>query len=224
LTYDIGSFLWIGNNQPFDLANLNLVPTNEELLLNNQINTSINNNPKLLSYGFKLKDLEIQKRLKAESLRPTIDLQLGLINSGNNAFRNINTNYWANNNKIGVQFSFPLTFSTARGDLAETKIKIADTQFEQSLVENDLKVKFNQNNAESLTLQQQYSVLQQSVKASELLLNGEEIKFKFGDSSLFLINSRELKLIEVKEKLLSIENKIAKNKLKADWIVGGLSN
>lgn len=223
-TLEMAAYLWISNNVPFDLSNIQLIPKEEEIKFNNQIDGFVNNNPKLLSYNFKLQDLEVQKRLKAESLRPNIDLQLGLLNSGNNAFRNINTDYWINNNKIGLQFSFPLTFASARGELAEAKIKINTLRLEKNVVENELKMKLYQNNAERKTLQQQFNLLLQSVKANELLLKGEETKFKFGDSSLFLINSRELKLIDAQEKLLTIENKMIKNKLKADYIIGDFNN
>jgi outer membrane protein TolC len=223
-TYELGSYLWLSENRAVDLTQINLIPQGETIPINSDLNSSVTNNPKLLSYNFKLRDLAIEKRLKAESLRPTLDLQLGILNGGNNAFRNLNTNYWANNNKIGIQFSFPLTFSSARGELAEAKLKIVDAEIEQSLVRNDLNVKWNQNRAESETLQKQIDLIKQSLKANKKLLEGEELKFKFGDSSLFLINARESKLVEVQEKLLETENKIAKNKLKADWIVGGLTN
>ena len=223
-TFELGSYLWLSENNPSDLTQINFIPQAEIIPINIDLNSSINNNPKLLSYNYKIKDLNIEKKLKAESLRPTLDLQLGILNRGNDAFRNLNTNYWANNNKIGIQFSFPLTFSTARADLAEAKLKIIDTEIEQNLVRNDLSVKLNQNRAEGETLQKQIDLVKQSLKANKMLLEGEELKFKFGDSSLFLINARESKLVEVQEKLLETENKIAKNKLKAEWIVGSLSN
>ncbi|TKB97875.1 TolC family protein [Pedobacter cryophilus] len=222
--YDLGSFMWLPQNQPVDIEKLNILPQKQEIEIPQTLNPAITNNPKLLSYGFKLRDLEVEKRLKAESLRPTLDLQVGLLNTGQSAFRNINRNYWENNNKIGLQFSFPLTFTTARGDLAEAKLKIKDTEYEQSLVRNNLEVKFNQNRAEATTLKAQLVIIKQSVEANKKLVEGEEMRFKFGDSSLFLINARESKLIETQEKLIETENKIRKNKLKAEWILGALTN
>lgn len=222
--YVLGSFLWLPENQPVDVDKLNIVPQKEDIILNINPNLQISENPKLLSYQFKIRDLEIERRLKAESLRPTIDLQLGILNTGNNAFRNINSNYWQNNNKVGIQLAFPLTFSTARGELAEAKLKIRDTQLEQSLVENELQVKLNQNFAEAITLESQLKIIKQSLLANQKLLEGEEMRFRFGDSSLFLINARESKLLEVQEKLIETENKIRKNKLKAEWLMGSLAN
>jgi hypothetical protein len=51
-------------------------------------------------------------------------------------------------------------------------------------------------------------------------LQGEELKFKLGESSLFLINSRESKLIEVNEKVLRTEFKLEKAKIKSLWLSG----
>jgi hypothetical protein len=53
-------------------------------------------------------------------------------------------------------------------------------------------------------------------------LQGEELKFKLGESSLFLINSRESKLIEVNEKVLRTEFKLEKAKIKSLWLSGTL--
>ena len=214
--------MWLPQNQSVDVEKLNILPQKREIEIPQTLNPTIINNPKLLSYGFKLRDLDIERRLKAENLRPTLDLQFGLLNAGQSAFRNINRSYWENNNKIGLQFSFPLTFTTARGELAEAKLKIRDTEYEQSLVQNDLTVKLNQNRAEANTLQSQLVVIKQSVEANRRLLEGEELRFRFGDSSLFLINARESKLIETQEKLIETEYKIRKNKLKAQWVLGGL--
>ncbi|NNC62573.1 MAG: transporter, partial [Eudoraea sp.] len=46
------------------------------------------------------------------------------------------------------------------------------------------------------------------------LLQGEERKFNFGESSLFLINSRESKLIDARLKQNELQNKFFKAKAK----------
>lgn len=222
--YELGSFFWLENSKPYPVETLNIIPSDEDILLTAEPINSIANNPKLLSYKFKLQDLEIEKRLKAESLRPTVDLQLGVLNGGNNAFRNVNANYWRNNNKVGLQIAFPLTFQTARAEFKAAKLKIMDTMYEQDAVRNELSVKLNQNIAEAQTLTTQLKLINESLIANQKLLAGEELKFRFGDSSLFLINARESKLIETTEKQIETINKIRKNKLKANWLSGNLAN
>ena len=213
-------FLWLPGNESVEPESLTVLPQSETIRPTASIIESIENNPKLRLFDFKLRDLEIERRLIAESLRPTIDLRLGILNTGTGAFRNLNPDYWQNNNKVGLNISFPLTFATERGNLAEAKIKIKDTQIEQNLVRNELEVKLRQNTAEFIALQSQISIIRQTLQAHQKLLEGEEIRFALGESSLFLINARETKLLEIKEKLIETENKLIKNTLKGEWLTG----
>ncbi|WP_026904473.1 TolC family protein [Pedobacter glucosidilyticus] len=222
--YLLASFLWLEDNTPVEIEKLNALPQEANITLPESAELNIANNPKLLSYDFKLRDLQIERRLKAESLRPTIDLQVGLLNSDTQFLRNVNRRYWEQNNKVSFQIAMPLTFSAARGELAEAKIKIRNTELEQDLVRNDLNVKLNQNLAEYSTLQNQLRTLKEALVANQKLLDGEEMRFRFGDSSLFLINARESKLIEAQEKLIETQNKLLKNKLKKEWLLGSLVN
>jgi outer membrane protein TolC len=218
--YELSLFLWLPGNESVEPESLLVLPQSETIRPTASIIESIENNPKLRLFDFKLRDLEIERRLKAESLRPTIDLRLGILNTGTGAFRNLNPDYWQNNNKVGLNISFPLTFATERGNLAEAKIKIKDTQIEQNLVRNELEVKLRQNTAEFMALQSQISIIRQTQQAHQKLLEGEEIRFSLGESSLFLINARETKLLEINEKLIETENKLIKNTLKGEWLTG----
>ncbi|MBC7655362.1 MAG: TolC family protein [Oligoflexus sp.] len=217
----LSNYLWLANNQAVDPNKLTIIPQDtltSPIVINNQIE----NNPKLISYDFKLMDLNVERRLKAENLKPQLNLQLGVLNQGTSLLRNINPNYWQNNNKVNIGFSFPLTFAKARGDLAETKIKIRQTELERDFFGVELQNKISQNNFEMITLQNQLIILNQTYQSSLQLLQGEELKFKLGESSLFLINSRESKLIEVIEKTLNTEFKLEKSKIKSLWLSGTL--
>ena len=80
----------------------------------------------------------------------------------------------------------------------------------------------NQNTVELANLRVQLDLLKASYRANYELLKGEEMRFKLGESSLFLVNSRESKLIEVNEKLLQVEAKIRKAQLKSLWLNGSI--
>ena len=220
--YDLSTYLWLNSTEAVDPDKLNLVP---QIAFTLPVNTEagIENNPKLKSYDFKLQQLNIERRLKSESLRPELNLQLGLLNNGKSALSNINPTYWNNNNKIGFQFSFPLTLSLARGELAEAKIKIKETELEQSVVRVELDNKVKQGLATINNIGSQLKILKQLYQANKQLLLGEETRFKLGESSLFLVNARESKLLEVYEKLIETETKLRKAELKLSWLKGGLA-
>lgn len=211
--------LWLQEGQAANLDELNVSPQ-ENLALPLAPLTTIENNPKLLSYSFKLNDLATERKLKQESLKPELGFQLGVLNQGTSLLRNINADYWAGNNKVNIRFSFPLTLSKARGDLAETKIKINQTQFEKQNLQNELLNKTKENIYQLQVLQSQVNLLVKTYQTYVQLLKGEELKFKYGESSLFLINSRESKLIEAREKQLTTEAKLQKCKIKSWWLNG----
>ena len=52
------------------------------------------------------------------------------------------------------------------------------------------------------------------------LLDAENIKFSMGESSMFLVNSREVKLIEIQQKLVSLKTKFFKSIVANLWAAG----
>ena len=52
------------------------------------------------------------------------------------------------------------------------------------------------------------------------LFNSEEILFKNGESSLFLINSREAKVLETEKKLIELKTKYFKTLYSLHWSAG----
>jgi outer membrane protein TolC len=85
-------------------------------------------------------------------------------------------------------------------------------------IENKVKYSFN----ELLAVQQQVLLSDKNVKNQKLLLSAEETKFSIGESSLFLINSRENKLLESEQKLAELKTKFFKSILSVQWSAGQL--
>ncbi|HRH60616.1 MAG TPA: TolC family protein, partial [Chitinophagaceae bacterium] len=52
------------------------------------------------------------------------------------------------------------------------------------------------------------------------LLQAEETRFSNGESSLFLINARELKVLETQQKLIELRAKNKINHVKVKWAAG----
>jgi len=64
-------------------------------------------------------------------------------------------------------------------------------------------------------------LLQERMVANALTLrNGEQTRFENGESSLFLINSREAKLLDAQVKLYSLRTKYAKARTTLYWAAG----
>lgn len=153
---------------------------------------SILNHPKLRSLDAKIDGLEVDRFLKRNMLLPRVDLQYNFLTPDRNQLDSFNTaNY-----KAGLNLSFPIFLRKERGDLRLTNLKLQDATFERSATSLTLQNKITAVTIEITSLQTQNELVTQIVGDYQTLVAAEERKFQLGESSLFLVNSREQKLIE----------------------------
>ncbi|MCZ8198235.1 MAG: TolC family protein [Flavobacterium sp.] len=207
---ELSNFLWLENNVPLELQDtiipeIKLENTIKETLKTNELlveTISIENHPKINSLQSKLDILEVERKLKANSLLPKIDLGYHYLSE---------PNYWNdtnfNNYKVGMNFSFPLFLRKERGGLQLAKFKIQDTKYSLDLERVQLKNKINAQQTEINSLERQRKLISDLVKDYNTMLTSEERLFSFGESSIFLINSRENNLVSSQLSELSLENR-----------------
>ena len=207
---ELSNFLWLENNIPLELQDAiipeeNLENTIKETLKTNQLlveNISIENHPKINSLQSKIGVLEVERKLKANSLLPKIDVGYHYLSE---------PDYWNdtnfNNYKVGVNFSFPLFLRKERGGLQLAKFKIQDTKYALDLERVQLKNKINAQQTEINSLERQRKLIADLVKDYNIMLSSEERLFSFGESSIFLINSRENNLVGSQLSQLNLENR-----------------
>lgn len=213
---ELSNYLWLNDNTPIEIQEGMIPDTNTLDTIDVTLNTSgldienfdIENHPKLQSLDYKFQSLNIEKRLKLNNLLPQIDLQYNFLSQTPEVARSFSTSAY----KSGVNISFPLFLRKERGDLKLAKIKLQDTKFEIQNTKVSLINKINAINQEldSYILQNNYTVT--IVGDYSKMLSAEERKFFLGESSLFLVNSRESKLIDAKLKAIAIENSFFKTK------------
>jgi outer membrane protein TolC len=177
--------------------------------------------PKLRFYNFKLSGLEVDRKLKFQELLPTVNLRTNILNKGYNVLSNIQKNaFYENNNKFGIEVGIPLRFSKGRGEYKMAKLKIKETNLEVAMLKQQLinKTKFYFN--ELTGLQQQVKQYESVYNNYQLLLKGEELKFRSGESSLFLLNNRENKVLETSLKLNELKIKFLKSQASLQWAAG----
>ena len=195
----ISNYLWL-DDVPLEVKD-NVVPVNPDietletvLLLEGITNTSalVDTHPKLLSLDAKINELNVDRSLKRNKLLPKLDLQYNFLTTELNQANNFNTaNY-----KAFVNFSVPLFLRKARGDVKLANLKLQDANFERVSTSLNLQNKIEAVQAEIESLGTQNNLIDAIVIDYTTLLSAEERKFFLGESSLFLINSREQKLID----------------------------
>jgi outer membrane protein TolC len=210
----VSNFLWL-NKIPLQLEeevspkSLEIEILENILNINSFLNNRIpnENHPKLLSLQAKIDGLEVERKLKKNNLLPKVDLQYNYLSEDYDRLNSFNTT----NYKAFLNLSFPLFLRKERGNLKLTNYKIQDAEFEQDITILELTNKLNAIRFEINSLSEQVQIIEDIVIDYETLVSAEERKFSLGESSLFLINSREQKLIDARLK----ENSLFTKQLKS---------
>lgn len=207
---ELANFLWIDNNIPLELQDTivpeeKLTQTILETLNTNELliqDLPIENHPKINALQGKLALLEVDRKLKANNLLPKLDLGYHYLSE---------PNYWNetnfNNYKIGLNFKFPLFLRKERGSLQLSKFKIQDAKFTLDFERIQLTNKIKAQQTEIKSIEKQYQIILGLVKDNLQMLQSEERLFSMGESSIFLLNSRENNLVNIQLSQLGLENR-----------------
>lgn len=224
---ELSNFLWEERDSAFIIPTHYVPDTTQFVMyqLTDELDTYVSRanqeNPFLRMYDFKLDALEVERKLKFQSLLPYLNVKYNLLNQGYNVFRNFDAAaLFTNNYKWGVDFKIPLFLREGRGDYRKAKLKIQETNLEVSnkrwQIEN--KVRFYYN--EMTLLEKQMRITQQALNNYQILLRNEVLRFENGESSLFLVNTRENKVMESMEKLVELRIKYYKSRYATEWAAG----
>jgi outer membrane protein TolC len=206
---ELSNFLWL-ENVPLELQD-NIVPeenlaaTIKETLRTNDLmleNPSLENHPKINALENKIEMLDVERKLKANMLLPKIDLGYSYLSEPSYF-----DNYRFQDYKVGVNFSFPVFLRKERGSLQLAKYKLNDVKFDLDLERVQLKNKIKAQQTEIASLEKQQQLIKNLVNDYSTMLASEERLFSFGESSVFLINTRENNLVSAQLSQLAIENR-----------------
>lgn len=165
--------------------------------------------PKLQIFDTKIDMLEIDKKLKQQNLIPNLTVNSAMLSNNfsltNPVERSISDNY-----KIGVGLNIPIFMRDVRGSLKVAKLKIEQTQVERSYTQNILENKLKAMYIQQSSLKRQVADYEQAIAAYKTLYERELLKFRTGESTLFILNARELKLLQTSQKLIELRAKYQK--------------
>ena len=207
---ELSNFLWLENNVPLELAEA-IIPEKklgntiqETLNISDLVNQdfSIIKHPKIEALQSKIDLLNVEKRMKANMLLPKIDVGYSYLAQSNPTIPNNSDNY-----KVGVDFYFPLFLRKERGSLKIAKYKIQESEFTRDLEKLQLTNKISAQKTEIQSLTKQQKLINNLVDDYDKMLKSEERLFTLGESSLFLINTRENNLVSSQLSQIALENR-----------------
>ncbi len=195
----INMFLWDNSGDPMVLLD-SVVPqdmlTVTEILSEESfpLSTSWELDPIIKKKQIEIEQINLENRLEKEQLKPQLDLKLNTIHSlGDN---DLAYSYNINDYKLGAYIAVPIVNRKTRGQIRLNKALIDQSILDQQYYQAELRNMYTMLNGAQTLNQESLDVSIEKVQNSNLLYTAEQLKFELGESSVFLVNSRELKLLE----------------------------
>ncbi len=152
-------------------------------------------NPTLKYYDFKRQQLELDKRWKKEKLKPQLDLKYNPLYDAGNVRPDFTNNF-----KWGLSAQFPLFLRKERGDLRITQMKLKQNRWEMDYKSADIGARIKSHMNEWVSYRQQFELYGQNILNYERLWKSERKLFDNGESTLFMINAREISYMNARLK------------------------
>jgi outer membrane protein TolC len=223
--FRVSNYLWDSLQNPLAL-NLRYAPVPEPdpIFDNTQsmqqlLDQALSNHPELQKINIKLRQLELDRNLAREYLKPSFNVSYNLLNAPFSPVENFATPVW-DNYKLGLDFSFPLFLRKERAKYTIARLKIANTRYEQRMMQlniaNELKVAFNTLSNNLQILQQQRAM----VENYKRLLQAEILNVENGESDLFKLNIQQEKFLQAQSKAIKVHAEVEKQKATLYWAAG----
>ena len=227
---DLTSQLWQENELNFvPIESIkNTVPQKEisfdEALMNANVladrtNSVSTTNPQLLKFTPMLEQLRAEERWKKEQMKPVVNLHYNALNQATSPADDMLT---LNNYKWGAQLSWPIFMRKAKGDLGLTRVKIEELELEALQKTTVIRNKALASIRQLELLRLQLANVSGNVRNMQRLLDAEREKFNSGESSVFLINTREQQLFDLRVQEAEISTQLKLQEIEILYLLGTL--
>jgi outer membrane protein TolC len=225
--FALNNFLWVDGLTPLEIE-IQTIPEKidqemfvESINLLTLSNDWLDKHPDIRLSILKINELELENRLNKENLKPDIRLNYNPLINASSSYLPIGYN--PNDFKLGASFYFPLFLRKERGKINFTKTKIYESQFNLSTKRLELFNKYETYINSTEYLGEQLTLISKNVDNYSVMLRSENRLFELGESSIFLVNSREVSFLQSKIKEMETKVKLIKNRLTALYISNQLA-
>lgn len=212
------NFIWS------DSLNLNGMAPSEDVIganaaLDNYLDWALTNHPDLKKLNIESDILELDRKLSSAQTLPELNVNYNVLLSGQEETQN---SFFSNNYKLGVNFVFPLLIRKERAKLKIVKIKQQEYDLKINQKSREIFNKIQQSYNKVYTLE---AMIDQQVDMQlnyNRMVQAEQSKFDNGESSVFLLNSRENKKLQGEIKLIELKAKHSRAIGELKWSTGKL--
>lgn len=198
-------FLWADGYVPMELENR--VPEQSQNDISGPVyiaDSLIQNHPYLQLAQNKISTYKVDLRYKQEQLKPQLTLKYNAISEpiNDNPF----TEYDPMNYTWGAAVQYPILTRKERGQTQLAKIKLQDQELEVAQVEQTIMYKIISARNNLTQAIEQRDIYEKYVENAQRLYDSELQLFELGESSVFMINSRENNYLKVRTAYIEILN------------------
>jgi len=219
-------FLWQDGESGLELDRSAVPETLEDAItqvderLITLLDTLVQQHPDLERSRLRLDQLNIDRRYRADLLKPLLNLKYNALNEpvDHNPF----AGYTIANYTWGLDFSMPLILRKERGELKLAKLALREAQLGLSNKAAVLDYKARAAINEWTTTREQGNLFLRTARDYRSLLDAEQRMFEAGESSIFMVNARQQSYIAAQVKLMELLTKNREAALKARHAFGEL--
>ena len=212
----VSNHLWDEAQRPLELQP-GVVPAIADLsspavlvLADTTIAQAIEEHPLLRQAQARIEQFEVDRRLRSEFVKPELDLKYQWLGNAAAVNNEAGTSLLGNGYLVSVGFKMPLLLRKERGELTLAELRQTDAELglerDRTMIRNKIRERLN----DIATFRQQTDLGASMVNNYARLLSGESQRFAAGESSLFLVNGREVPLIESRLKQVELEARLRK--------------
>ncbi len=195
-------------HEPDSLSLLNVAPVSA---------ASVVQNPILADLRAQAASYALERRLKREYLKPQLDVGYSILGDGfelaPESSKVNDRNFLTRAYKVGAEFRYPILNRMARGEVALTDVKLAETAGKLDAKQQELTAKALAFQRAALAYDAQLQDIERLVAQARSLLAAEQELFDLGESNQFLLNIRAQSV----QKVLTTRLKLLSLRAKAVW-------
>ncbi|MCH2223791.1 MAG: TolC family protein [Crocinitomicaceae bacterium] len=216
---NIELYLWDRGFVPLEIENVTpeLNSSAAEYISLSKMDTLMKNHPYLQMNDLKSEMLKIDVQLKKEQLKPNLTLKYNALSEPINS--NPIAEYALSNYTWGATFSYPMLTRKERGGLKQAKLKLNDQELKNTMFSAELKYKVKSTLNNYTFSIEQAEINGKIVRSNQKLYNAEQTLFNLGESSVFMINSRENTWLKTQINAIKSDIEVRKMKTEIDYLL-----
>jgi outer membrane protein TolC len=224
----LSNHLWDAGHRPLELGpstspdSADLASPGAVVLGDGTLDSLILQHPMLAQVQARLDQLEIDRRLRSEFLKPELDVKYLWLGNAQAIQAEGGSTLLGDGHQLGVGFKMPLLLRRERGELSLARLRVTEAGLgldrERLVIRNRIKERLN----DIATLREQTDLGDRMVVNALRMLRGENQRFEAGESSLFLVNAREVTWLESRMRLVDLAARLRKAHFTLDHDAGTL--